>query len=289
MDQLKAEFLTETLCYIAFLNKHFCNPPLEISTLDCIAAERPYPCSLCLARANRTLEFPAPDNTPKFPPLTEPTSISNTRPTGSKKFALTRKERENAKPRLKTFRNSLRVREHSRGRFLEHPQIMFFPPSTQTIVLDNLLRISSLADLQQLVNTWRHCDAHSPALYDAIVEIRAEIAEQREEARVARNAAARKTRAAKRKAAELSDDTEEEEEEVEESSEASASEADSDDIFPATVPIPQKRLKSAAARKRPALKTVTNTKRARIAPPSPLTSAKIAQDYRPQYKPRVRR
>jgi superfamily II DNA helicase RecQ len=31
------------------------------------------------------------------------------------------------------------------------------------------------------------------------------------------------------------------------------------------------------------------TKRARITPPSPLTSAKIAQDYRPQYKPRVRR
>jgi hypothetical protein len=167
---------------------------------------------------------------------------------------------------------------------------MFFPPSTETIVLDNLLRISSLADLQKLVSTWRHSDAHSPALYDAIVDIRAEISEQREEARVARNAAARKTRAAKRKAAELSDDTEEEEEEdAEESSEVSASEADSDDIFPATVPIPQKRLKSAAARKRPALKTVTNTKRARIAPPSPLTSAKIAQDYRPQYKPRVRR
>ncbi|KAJ7815738.1 hypothetical protein B0H14DRAFT_2603166 [Mycena olivaceomarginata] len=126
---------------------------------------------------------------------------------------MTRKERDSAKPCLKAFRNSIRAQEHSRGRFLEHPQIMFFPPSIQIIVLDNLLRISSLADLQQFVNTWRHCDAHSPALYDAIVEIRAKIAEQREEARLARNAAARKTRAAKRKAAELSDDAEEEEEE----------------------------------------------------------------------------
>jgi regulator of protease activity HflC (stomatin/prohibitin superfamily) len=168
---------------------------------------------------------------------------------------------------------------------------MFFPPSIQIIVLDNLLRISSLADLQQLVNTWRHCDAHSPALYDAIVEIRTKIAEQREEARLARNAAARKTRAAKRKAAELSDDAEEEEEEEEEeeSSEVSASEGESDDIFPAMVPIPQKRRKSATGRKQPALKTVTNTKCARVALPSPLTLAKIAQDYCPQYKPRVRR
>ncbi|KAJ7883932.1 hypothetical protein B0H14DRAFT_3432747 [Mycena olivaceomarginata] len=139
---------------------------------------------------------------------------------------------------------------------------------------------SVLAARARVVNNWRHCDAHSPALYDAIVKIRTEITEQREEARVARNAAARKTRAEKPKAAEPSDDTEEEEEEgdveeAEESSEASASEADSDDIFPATVPIPQKRLKSATARKRPALKPVTNAKCARIAQPSPLTSAKL--------------
>ncbi|KAJ7635589.1 P-loop containing nucleoside triphosphate hydrolase protein [Mycena polygramma] len=55
MPHEKALVLSETLCIIAAINRHYANPPLEITTLDCIAAKRPLPCSLCSARAKRKI------------------------------------------------------------------------------------------------------------------------------------------------------------------------------------------------------------------------------------------
>jgi hypothetical protein len=50
---------------------------------------------------------------------------------------------------------------------------MFLPTSIQTTLTDKLLSISSPSDLQALVKTWRHSEAHSSALYEVITEIQA--------------------------------------------------------------------------------------------------------------------
>ncbi|KAJ7851295.1 hypothetical protein B0H14DRAFT_3451485 [Mycena olivaceomarginata] len=41
METVKAQFLIEKRCYYAFLNRHYANPPLELTNLDSIAAKRP--------------------------------------------------------------------------------------------------------------------------------------------------------------------------------------------------------------------------------------------------------
>ncbi|KAJ6457139.1 P-loop containing nucleoside triphosphate hydrolase protein [Mycena vitilis] len=139
MTTLKAEFITETHCHIAFYNRHYQNPPLEITTLDCIAANRLLPCALCLARSKKTLEFPAPDGTPNYPALTPaPTTVVSKRGSGSRKLKLTRKERESATTQLKKYRNSIRAQEHKSRRFLEHPQTMFLPSTISPRLLGSL-------------------------------------------------------------------------------------------------------------------------------------------------------
>ncbi|KAJ7478915.1 P-loop containing nucleoside triphosphate hydrolase protein [Mycena latifolia] len=257
MNLIKAQLLTETHCYVACLNRHYQNPPVETSTLDCLTAKRTLPCSLCLTRSKQTLKFPAPLSTPAFPALTESTTRSKTRSSGTKKLKLTRKERDVAKPPLTKFLNSIRCQEQKRGKFLEHPQTMFLPSSIQTIILDNLLSISSLSDLQSLIRAWRHLEHHSSALYEVILDIQNEITEERELAREARNTAAREKRAEKRKAAVLEDSTEEEGDDEEDSDE-------SDFSPPETIQLPAKSTrsrketpsKSTGARK--ALASVTN-------------------------------
>ncbi|KAK6984339.1 P-loop containing nucleoside triphosphate hydrolase protein [Favolaschia claudopus] len=52
-----AQFLVEKHCLAAFVNKHYSNPAAGTSTLDCIAAKRPLPCSLCLKRSDQAIEF----------------------------------------------------------------------------------------------------------------------------------------------------------------------------------------------------------------------------------------
>ncbi|KAJ6572388.1 hypothetical protein DFH09DRAFT_1312685 [Mycena vulgaris] len=269
---------------------HYRNPPLETTSLDCIEAKRLLPYSLCLSRANKTLDFHAPETTPEFPAFTELTSASSSPSTSSKKIKLTRKERDNAKCHLMEFRNALRRKEHNRGKFLEHPQTMFLPSSIQTALLDKMLQITSLSHLQRLVQAWRHSEADSTALYDVVPKVQREIRGERDEAREARNAVARRKRAGKRKAAELSEDTDEDFYNEED-------ETDSDSDLPENIPLPAKSnraqkptdSKATDADTRTALQTVTNTKRPRRAAPPLLTAAKTAEEYRSQYKPRIRK
>ncbi|KAJ7743228.1 P-loop containing nucleoside triphosphate hydrolase protein, partial [Mycena maculata] len=179
MNLAKAQLLTESNCYIAFLNTHYENPPLEISTLDCLAAKRPLPCSLCLARSGKTLSFPAPASTPTLPAWTFASSSKRSYG-GSRKLKLTRKEREKSQTPLNKFRNSIRSQEHKNGRFLEHPQTMFLPASIQTSLLDNLLLISSLSDMEQFLQKWRHRAAHAAGLYRVVTKIQKNIRADRE-------------------------------------------------------------------------------------------------------------
>ncbi|KAF7369390.1 P-loop containing nucleoside triphosphate hydrolase protein [Mycena venus] len=289
MDVAKAGFPMEKYCYIAFLNKHYRNPPLETTSLDCIEAKRLLPCSLCLSCTNKTLDFFAPETSLEFAAFTEPTPASSSPSTGLKKLKLTRKERDSARSHLMDFRNSLRRKEHNRGKFLEHPQTMFLSSSIQTVLLDKMLEITSLSHLQRLVQDWRHCEAHSTMLYDVVLKVQREIRGKRNEAREARNAATRRKRAGKRKAAELSEDTDED-------FDNERDETDSDLDLPENIPLPaktthaQKPAHAASdACTRTALQTVTNTKRPCHAPPSLLTAAKTAEEYRPRYKPWIRR
>ncbi|KAF5354533.1 hypothetical protein D9758_011246 [Tetrapyrgos nigripes] len=51
MDLAIALVLTETICYIACINRIYANPPISESSQDCITAKRKLPCSLCVKRA----------------------------------------------------------------------------------------------------------------------------------------------------------------------------------------------------------------------------------------------
>ncbi|KAF7334889.1 P-loop containing nucleoside triphosphate hydrolase protein [Mycena sanguinolenta] len=76
MDPAKAEFLVETTCLNAVRNRRWQNEPLSETTRDCIAAERPLPCSLCAARANITITFPRRDI--PYPPFLIPSAAKRT-------------------------------------------------------------------------------------------------------------------------------------------------------------------------------------------------------------------
>lgn len=269
MNFIKALFLTEIYCYIAFLNKHYQNPPMQTSTLDCLAAKRPLPCSLCLARAGRSLDFPAPSSTPDFPALTERTPSSRMY-RGPKKLKLTRNERDIATAPLIEFRNATRLYEHKQGRFLEHPQTMFLPSSIQSLLLDNLLSISSLSILQAILKSWRHCKDHSAALYQVIIEIQTQIIDARELVREDRNTASRRKRAEKRKATA-----------IEETSAEELTDHESDSSLPEHIELPPKSARAV-------LKTVTNLKRPRRLARTQPSAAEVTMDYGRQYKPRER-
>ncbi|KAJ7736176.1 hypothetical protein B0H14DRAFT_2639034 [Mycena olivaceomarginata] len=105
METVKAQFLVEKKCYYAFLNGHFENPPLELTTLDCIAAS-----ALALPRL--------------IPPRS---SGSNSDSAQSKKLKLKAKERKPAHASLRKFRKKLRVDEQLAGRFRHHPPSLFLP------------------------------------------------------------------------------------------------------------------------------------------------------------------
>ncbi|KAJ7829581.1 hypothetical protein B0H14DRAFT_3465541 [Mycena olivaceomarginata] len=119
---------------------------------------------------------------------------------------------------------------------------MFLSSTFQSALLDKLLWISSLSDMDEIVQTWRHRDTHAAALYRVILKIQSNIPAEREVAREARNHASRQKRAAKRKAEEIRNTTDEEETEGEDGSDFS---------FPDTRAPPR-----ASARSRPRAKSV---------------------------------
>ncbi|KAJ7688121.1 hypothetical protein B0H17DRAFT_1203130 [Mycena rosella] len=284
-------------CYIALINRHYGNPPLELTTLDCIAANRLLPCSLCIARANKTLVFDAPPSSIVLPPFTPPSSVrSPALSTADKKLKLKTKERKLALSGLKEFRNKLRVEEQLSGRFRNHPPSLFLPPSILNAILDALLFISSSSDLDALLTQWYHRQTRTQSLFETINQLQTKIHRKREKKREETNRKARERRQAnKRKADDGSaydqansdfhdpeDHSHEPNYELDGSNEGADPPLSNDDTFPATIPLPQPR-----PRKRRALETVTNTSRSRTRVPLQ-KAAEVSKEYGPQYRPRVR-
>ncbi|KAJ7691360.1 hypothetical protein B0H17DRAFT_1201206 [Mycena rosella] len=105
MEHAKALLLIEKRCYIAAINRIYQNPPMETSTLDCIATKRRLPCSLCAARREISLTFP-PSPLPSgitLPPFTPSVAMQEPLSAAQKKLKLTKKERGIAAASLATF------------------------------------------------------------------------------------------------------------------------------------------------------------------------------------------
>ncbi|KAJ6478885.1 P-loop containing nucleoside triphosphate hydrolase protein [Mycena sanguinolenta] len=248
MDHAKVLLLTEKQCYNAVLNRIYNDPPVETSTLDCIAAKRPYPCSLCATRDDIQIEFPAPPLPPGVKlPLFAPPVASDTSSL-EKKLRLTKKEREAVEPALITFGQTVYRAEHKQLIHQHRPKSSYFPSSVITVVLNNLLALDSIDKLEPIVQSWAFSRGYRVRLYAVVHDLRTTVSAQRDEARSAKNAKQRAIRRAKAKVIES-------EPEDDESSEASDSDDNGNEHRRSSpIPPPPKRSKRI-------LKEVTNEPR----------------------------
>ncbi|KAJ6595093.1 hypothetical protein DFH09DRAFT_1305775 [Mycena vulgaris] len=280
MEHAKALVLVEQECYIAALNRIYENPPHKVTLLDCITAKRRLPCSLCAARDETVLKFPAPPLPPgiTLPPFTPPIQpITETQ----KKLKLTKKEREEAELALTEFGETVRRAECKHSVNQNRPKSSFFPASIISSITLSLLALDSLAALDTLIQLWSFAAGHIDSLYTVIQQLQASIAAQREEARLEKNSKQRATRAAKRPAAKkttrkkISRDFDSEEEEEEWDAPSSADdEADDDDErdeHPRSSPIPPP-----PKRSKPALREVTNQRH----PPARRRGSRVQRQWR---------
>ncbi|KAJ7223334.1 P-loop containing nucleoside triphosphate hydrolase protein, partial [Mycena pura] len=184
MDPMKARMLTETSCYNALVNDYYGNPPLETTTLDCVAANRPLPCSNCISRSKKNLVFASPPGTPSFETLALPVAPARARSTfpmpPPKKKKLTKKERKSAEAALIDYRKTLCEEQHLLGNYTEHPISLFLPSSLQTLILDKFLTIESSSAFDLLLSTWRHRELHTRTLFKLVTELQSTINEDRE-------------------------------------------------------------------------------------------------------------
>ncbi|KAK7031989.1 P-loop containing nucleoside triphosphate hydrolase protein [Favolaschia claudopus] len=295
LDILQALLLTEQTCYVAVWNRIYQNPPLSTTTLNCIAAKRPLPCSLCAKRANITLSFPSPPLPDHIvlPPFTPP---AGTQPivlsASDKKLQLKKKERELASAELAEFGNKLRLAEQRRSANIHRPKSSYFPVSISTLILDKFLSIDSVQCLSDLVQPWIFARTQSFTLYDVILDLQATIRSDRETARLKNNAKqsnkskSRRKSKKKKKVADSSESEDMEEVEVEESEvehETTSSGDDEGRRRSSPVPPPAKR-----TRRSTVLDDVTNqaagSRRQTTADKTKITSAAISATYRPAYR-----
>ena len=275
MDIGKARMLVEKKCYIALLNFIYGNLPSEITTLDCIAAKRKFPCSLCLLRSPSALNFPSspqPLDMPALAPFQVPINTVTSSPT---KPLLNKKERTNSETELIKFGEVVRIAESMKDIHGYRPRSSYFPIPIINIILDNLLGFSTEQDIKDAIPSWIFVNSyHTIALLALVLRLVSKILADRDAARSRRNAKARATALAKRLAAQttLIDQT------------PPSDVKNVDPVPPAPLP---------PTLKRPALDAITNqpTKRAtRRSAPVPLASvSEVSASFRPAYQTRTTR
>jgi len=181
VDSIQLSFLN------LFLTTACCdNPSLDpsrpdSSPLDCLAAGRPLPCSLCLARRGvGTLVFspsPVPAGSAPLPILTAPRAIPRST---SKNGKLKKKERAAAETPLLEFGVSIRQIERRSDTHKCRPRSSYFPSRILTLILDTLLVIHFPSDLDRILNdSWAYYSRHGPAQFDSIIQIQTSITAQR--------------------------------------------------------------------------------------------------------------
>jgi hypothetical protein len=119
LDKSKALIIAKKQCYIARINICYGNPPIEMSSFDCLAAGRRLTCSLCLARqGGGSLVFPPsplPVGSTPLPVLTTHKATSLPKLSLPKKDKLKKKERVVAEKHLLNFGESIRQIESGIG------------------------------------------------------------------------------------------------------------------------------------------------------------------------------
>ncbi|KAJ7857845.1 hypothetical protein B0H14DRAFT_3085158 [Mycena olivaceomarginata] len=271
MEPARAAVLTEKICYIAAFNRTYQNPPLEITILDCNAAGRPYPCSLCIARKPKALTLlPSP-----LPP-----GLSIPLLPLRKKNKLSKKERDEVTLALNTFGAELYSSDH-------RPRSSYFPTSIVDSIVTRLLLVDSMDSLATLIAPWAFSGAYLVSLYRIVADLAENILNRRKAAKPGKKSTKKGTSKKQRskKRAYQSSESEDDysaEEELEETP------VNDDEIL---LPPPSSPHPRPTKRRRP-LDTVTNTERPSAATKAPReklqTAAVVAAGYRPQYNTRRR-
>jgi hypothetical protein len=286
MEPARAAVLTEKICYIAAFNRTYQNPPLEITTLDCNAAGRPYPCSLCIARKPKTLTLlpsPLPPGI-ALPPFVPP-PLNSAAPV-AKKNKLSKKERAEVESTLNAFGAELYSSERMRMRNSNRPRSSYFPTSIVDSIVTRLLLMDSMDSLATLIAPWAFSGSYLVSLYRIVADLAETILNQRKAAKPRKKSA--KGTGEKRRSKKRAHQSSESEDNysAEEEPEETPVHDDEESPSPPSSPHPRP-----TKRRRP-LDTVTNTERPSAATKAPReklqTAAVVAAGYRPQYNTRRR-
>ncbi|KAJ7290665.1 P-loop containing nucleoside triphosphate hydrolase protein [Mycena rebaudengoi] len=273
MNHEKALMLTEEGCLIALFNKMYGNnTPGALQ--DCITFPRRLPCSNCLPRfiGPHPYFFPSPlllaprrltpfCVTPLAAPTVDPPPA---------KTKLTRKMRAVAEAELLLFKAEVHKMERASDLYGYTPASSYLPNHAIASLLDNLLDLSTPADISATIPRWKHHARHGDALFKVVSELQSLFAAEFEAARLERN---RKARDKRRAAAGLEDD----------------GESDGMDTNVPEDPRPTTPVQPESRKRAVTLADTTNRspkpKRRRETLKS---MASTAQDFGPQYKPRRR-
>lgn len=287
LDKSQALVITEKSCYIACINACYGNPSLDPSRpdlprLDCLAADRRLPCSLCLLRRGdgdgSSLVFPSsplPAGSAALSILSTPRDVQEL--TVPKKDKLKKKEREVAEKHLLNFGESIRQIERCSSSHKYRPRSSYFPSRIMSSILDSLLDIHSPFELEDILNdSWAYYSSHGTSLLNIIIDIQTSIKVQRNSARQTTTAKQREKRQTTRLGLEAIGDA-----------------VDLDpllsEVGPAELPEQTLNESESPRRKRQALEQITNTTKRRRAPRTVQPSvAQVLESFRPQYSTRRR-
>jgi hypothetical protein len=286
LDRTKALVITEKRCYIACINSCYENPSLDpsrpdLSLLDCLAAGRPLPCSLCLARRTvqvDTLVFspsPFPAGLAPLPVLTAPQAISRSS-TSKKDTKLKKKEREAAEKHLLKFGESIRQLERWSDNHAYRPRSSIFPSRILSLILNALLTIHFPSDLDDILNdSWAYYSSYGPALFDSVLQIQTSITVLRNTVRELTLTKQRTKRQATRAIGNN------------DSGALISSDSDAEPSQETVEEPPVQYLDNSLGRKRQALEEMTNTAKRRRAPRAAQPSvSQVLEDFGPRYRTR---
>ncbi|KAE9384400.1 hypothetical protein BT96DRAFT_1008118 [Gymnopus androsaceus JB14] len=169
IDHSIALLLTKKICYIACINRIYCNPPLALTDCDCIAADRAVKYSLCSKRAGITISLESSPTSTPFPKQPPVQSTSSRKKSTS--LDLTKKEHEKVVPLLVKFSESVWETESLTELHQFRPRESYFLLGMQNCILSNFLHISSLEMLQTLLKRyhWAFWDTQGQHLCDLIL------------------------------------------------------------------------------------------------------------------------